>query len=183
MKIEIHHIPSSGLDLEYEEQPDRFSSVKELMDEGECGFIAPVAVELEVTPMPDMIRVAGRFNTTIRQACVRCLESFDRPLSSQFVMDYSKAIPDELNRDDSEPVQLTAQQIGMIHYQGDEIDFTDAIQEQILLAVPYHPLCSATCKGLCAQCGHNLNLGNCHCSGKDQGGPFDVLKNLKLPPE
>ena len=183
MKIEIHHIPSTGLDLEFEERPDRFTSVNELMDKGECGFAAPVGIALRVTPMPDMIRVDGRFNTTIRQACVRCLEPFDRSLESRFTLDYSKSIPDDLHRDDGHSVELTAQQIGMMHYQGEEIDFTDAIQEQIVMAVPYHPLCSDSCKGLCAQCGQNLNVGGCGCSGKETGGPFDVLKNLKLPSE
>jgi len=183
MKVEIHRIPSSGLDLEFEEQPDRFASVKELMDEGECGFVGPLAIALQVTPMPDMIRVQGRFTTTIRQACARCLEPFEQPLESRFVLDYSKAIPDELNRDDGETVELTAQQIGMIHYQGDEVDFSDAVQEQIVLAIPYHPLCSDACKGLCTQCGQNLNQRGCSCSDQDAGGPFDVLKNLKLPSE
>ncbi len=183
MKIEIHHIPSTGLNLAFEEQPDRFSSVKELMDTGECKFVAPVGIALRVNPFPDMIRVEGNFNTTIRHACVRCLDPFDRPLTSQFTLDYSKSIPDDVHRDDGHTVELTAQQIGMIHYQGDEIDFTDAIQEQIVMAVPYHPLCSDTCKGLCAQCGQNLNVGDCRCSGQDTGGPFDVLKNLKLSSE
>ena len=181
MKIQIHHIPSGGLDLKYEEEPRRFASVKELMDDGECRFATPVAIALQVIPMPDMIRVKGRLSATVRQACVRCLASFDHPLESRFILDYSKAIPDELHRDASESVELTAQQIGMMHYQGDEIDFTDAIQEQIVLAVPYRPICSDECKGLCAQCGRNLNLGDCGCGDQDKGGPFEILKSLKLP--
>ncbi len=183
MKIEIHQIPSTGLELAFEEQPDRFASVKELMETGECRFVAPVDIALQVTPVPDMIRVEGGFNTTIRQACVRCMERFDSTLESHFTLDYSKAIPDDVHRNDGNSVELTAQQIGMIHYQGDEIDFTDAIQEQIVMAIPYHPLCSDACKGLCAQCGQNLNIGDCRCSGQDTDGPFDVLKKLKLSSE
>jgi len=183
MKIETHRIPASGLGLEFEERPDHFTSVKELMDTGECGFVAPVGIFLQVIPMPDMFRVEGVFNTTIRQACVRCLEPFDRSLTRQFTLDYSKSIPDDLHRDNGDSVELTAQQIGMIHYEGDEIDFTDAVQEQILLAVPYQPLCSDTCKGLCARCGQNFNHGDCRCGRQDTVGPFEVLKKLKLPSE
>ena len=181
MKIQIHPIPSSGLDLEFEEKPERFASVKELMDSGECDFLTPVAVALQLTPLPDMIRVKGRISTTTRQACVRCLESFDRPMESSFTLDYSKTIPADLHREESESVELTAQQIGMMHFLGDEIDFTDAIQEQIVLTVPYRPLCRDDCKGLCAQCGRNLNQEDCRCGGQDTNGPFDVLKSLKLP--
>ncbi len=183
MKIQVHHIPSSGLDLKFEEKPERFASVKALMDSGECGFVSPVAVEMAVTPLPDMIRVKGRVTITSRQACVRCLEPFQRPLESRFTLDYSETIPAELHRDKGESVELTAQQIGMMHFQGDEIDFSDAIQEQIVLAVPYRPLCSADCKGLCPRCGRNLNLEDCRCGGQDTGGPFDVLKSLKWPSE
>ena len=183
MKIQTHHIPSSGLDLEFEEKPERFASVKGLMDRGECDFVTPVAIALQVTPGPEMIRVKGLIGTTTRQACVRCLERFDRALESPFILDYSKTITTELHRSESDPVELTAQKIGMMHYQGDEIDFADAIQEQIILALPYRPLCNDDCKGLCAQCGRNLNLEDCRCKGEDTGGPFDVLKSLKLPSE
>jgi uncharacterized protein len=183
MKIHVHQIPSSGLDLKFEENAERFASVKALMDSGECGFATPVAVVLQVTPLPDMIRVKGRITTTTRQACVRCLESFSRPLESLFTLDYSETIPAELHRDESASVELTAQQIGMVHYQGDEIDFSDAIQEQIVLAVPYLPLCRKDCKGLCARCGCNLNMEDCRCGDQDPGGPFDVLKSMKWSPE
>ncbi len=183
MKIQIHHIPSSGLDLEYEEKPERFDTVKALLDSGECDFITPVTIALQVTPLPDMIRAKGRIAATTRQACARCLEFFERRLESGFVLDYSKTITAELHRDGNESIELTAQQIGMIHYQGDEIDFSEAIQEQIILALPYRPICSDACKGLCARCGRNLNFEACDCRDLDKGGPFDLLKSLKLTSE
>ena len=182
MKIQIHHIPSSGLKLTFEEAPERFASVKALMDSGECGFTAPVRIALEVTPMPDMIRVKGGINAAAGLTCVRCLKTYDHRLESSFTLDYTKVIIEDLHRDDDiESVELTAQQIGMMHYQGDEIDFTDAIQEQIVLTVPYRPLCSDACKGLCARCGSDLNVDTCRCSDQAAEGPFDVLKQLKLP--
>jgi uncharacterized protein len=181
MKIQIQHISSQGMELVYEEPAAGFASVKELMDSAECGFVTPVAIKMQVTLMPDFIRVKGRLSTTARLACVRCLEDFDQPLDSSFTLDYSKEIPSDLHGDDKAGVELTAQQIGMIHYTGDEIDFKDAIQEQIILAVPYQPLCHDGCKGLCPQCGLNLNTGGCQCGDKAPSGPFDILKDLKLP--
>lgn len=181
MKVEIHHIPSHGLDLSFEEQARRFASLKSLEENGECEFVSPVAVELHLVPMPDFIRVRGRIETTVRQACVRCLESFKNRIKSDFTLNYSKEIPGDLHDNDKAGIELTAQQIGMIFYAGDEIDFTDALQEQVVLALPYKPICHEDCKGLCPQCGQDLNKNVCQCGNEAADGPFGALKDLKLP--
>jgi uncharacterized protein len=181
MKVEIHHIPSHGLDLSFEEQSRRFVSLKSLEDNGECEFVSPVAIELHLMPMPDFIRVQGRIEITVRQACVRCLESFKNRIKSGFTLNYSKEIPADLHHNDKAGIELTAQQIGMIFYAGDEIDFADALQEQVVLALPYQPICREDCKGLCPQCGQDLNQKVCKCGNEAADGPFAALKDLKLP--
>ena len=45
----------------------------------------------------------------------------------------------------------------------ESVDLTDDIRESIILAFPSYPICSESCKGLCAQCGANLNVETCHC--------------------
>ena len=45
-----------------------------------------------------------------------------------------------------------------------EIDLTDDVREDILLSFPIHFKCSENCKGLCAECGQNLNEDECSCS-------------------
>jgi uncharacterized protein len=181
MKIEIHHIPSQGLDLDFERPAHHFNGLKELIQTGECEFQTPLAIYLKVLPMRDFFRVTGRIETTIRQACVRCLVTFDSPLTSRFTLNYSKQIPKDVHQDDASGIELTAEQIGMIFIEGEEIDFKDALQEQIILAIPYKPLCRSDCKGLCAQCGRDLNTGSCQCRHKQAEGPFAVLKQLTLP--
>lgn len=181
MKVEIHHIPSHGLDLSFEEQARRFAALKSLEDSGECEFVSPVAIALHIMPMPDFIRVQGRIETTVRQACARCLTRFKNRIKSGFTLNYSKTIPGDLHRNDKAGIELTAQQIGMIFYAGDEIDFSDALQEQVVLALPYKPICREDCKGLCPQCGQDLNQNVCKCGNEATNGPFAALKDLKLP--
>ncbi|MDA0321766.1 MAG: DUF177 domain-containing protein [Verrucomicrobia bacterium] len=43
------------------------------------------------------------------------------------------------------------------------IDLTEDLREAIVLGFPSYPLCSDNCKGLCAQCGVNLNNQSCQC--------------------
>jgi uncharacterized protein len=41
------------------------------------------------------------------------------------------------------------------------------------------PLCTTACKGLCPQCGTNLNTGRCDCTAKWIDPRLEALKNLK----
>ena len=45
----------------------------------------------------------------------------------------------------------------------EDVDLTAEIRETMILCFPSFPLCREDCKGLCAQCGKNLNGGACGC--------------------
>ena len=60
------------------------------------------------------------------------------------------------------------------------IDLTADIREAILLALPMNFLCSAVCRGLCVQCGANLNKAPCACGGPRPTTPWGMLDQLKL---
>jgi uncharacterized protein len=49
-------------------------------------------------------------------------------------------------------------------YLGDEIDLNDIVREHVLLGLPMSPVCREDCRGLCPQCGAELNLGPCGCT-------------------
>jgi uncharacterized protein len=180
MKIEIHHIPTNGLVLEYDRPAQDFSGLKSLLESGECEFVGALSVHLEVLPMRDFIRVKGRLDARIRQECGRCLATFESPLKSRFTLNYSRQIPQDVHKTGTEGIELTADQIGMVYFEGEEIDFTDAVQEQAILAVPFNPVCKPECRGLCPGCGCDLNVERCRCSGPTPDGPFAVLKDMKL---
>ena len=65
-------------------------------------------------------------------------------------------------------------------FSGERIDLEPLFREQFVLAIPYAPLCSETCKGLCPQCGIDRNTDSCACEP-----PIDprlaALKGLKIP--
>ncbi len=47
---------------------------------------------------------------------------------------------------------------------GQFLDIDSRLREEILLNWPMKPLCRPDCKGICPNCGKNLNIDKCICS-------------------
>ena len=61
-----------------------------------------------------------------------------------------------------------------------EINLAGLLWEEFVLALPVRPLCKPDCKGLCPDCGKNLNEGSCSCV-RDEGDPrLAALRGLKV---
>ena len=63
-------------------------------------------------------------------------------------------------------------------FDGKGIDVDEVVKEQILLAVPTRMLCREDCKGICPECGTDLNKGECACKKDDIDPRWAALKNL-----
>ena len=69
-----------------------------------------------------------------------------------------------------------------------EVDLTDDVREELLLAIPSCFYCSPDCKGVCPSCGVNLNHGSCACASRPAEpepdsaapSPWDQLDALNL---
>lgn len=177
LKIEVHHIPTNGTRLNFRKSAESFPVLKRMGEEGECRFSSPITIELKVMPERDLIRVDGFVAATAQLPCSRCLNAYELQLRRRFTLRFSKEIPEDVHRGDAGDVELTAEQIGLVFFESETIEFTDAIQEQLVLSIPFKPLCSNACKGLCSRCGADLNQSACACPTEVSGSPFEVLKN------
>ena len=105
------------------------------------------------------ILAKAALKTEAELTCSRCLSLFSYPLTLNIEEEYfpttdvvtgaSLPLPDE-------PGCFTIDENNIL-------DLTEAIRQYALLAIPIKPLCRKDCAGLCQNCGHNLNLGPCHC--------------------
>ena len=73
-----------------------------------------------------------------------------------------------------------SQDLDITYLSSDLIELGDVLTEQLQLQVPFQPLCKESCKGICTQCGADLNQGRCACAKIAKNTPFSVLQNLKL---
>ena len=64
-------------------------------------------------------------------------------------------------------------------YSGHVLELDDAVRTALLLELPSRVLCKEDCKGLCSQCGTDLNINECSCQ-KDliRKNPFSALASL-----
>ena len=99
------------------------------------------------------VRVSGSMTLRLAETCSRCLKVVLRerniPLDFRF--------EPGLDPWDEGPgvYALDANQ--------DELDAGPALREELLLALPDYTLCRPECRGLCPQCGTDLNEGDCDC--------------------
>jgi uncharacterized protein len=107
-----------------------------------------------------IVLVDGSIKISVSMRCSRCLGDFSSPLDIDFKEEYA---PSEEYDPEGEP-ELTDSELNLGFYTNDEIDAGELVKEQVLLAVPMKPLCNNDCRGICSECGTNLNEGVCNCS-------------------
>ena len=64
-------------------------------------------------------------------------------------------------------------------YEDETIDLGQLIREQFYLSLPMKPLCRPDCRGLCPDCGTDLNAGACGCVERTVDPRWAALAALK----
>ncbi len=125
----------------------------------------------------DEIRVAGSLNTSVELACSRCLEPARVTITRPFDLFFRQR--DEEMFDEDEEIELDERDTRTAFFTGTQLAISDILREQILLALPMKALCTVDCKGLCPQCGMNLNSGSCNCPKENFNPHMDTLLEIK----
>lgn len=180
MRVHIDDINENGPELTFEENAASFPALEEITNKNECAFLKPLSIRIQMRRIGDLFEAMGSIGTRIRLNCSRCLQPFEFTLESKFDMTYIQQPADMADPVFREEIELQAEEIGLIQFYGNEIDLRDAIQEEVVMALPMTTLCRSDCKGLCARCGADLNQGNCGCDRRITNPQFEVLKNLKI---
>lgn len=178
--LHTEQIKDKRLFREFEKDPLTLPIIAEMVKSQACEFREPLKIRVKAFKIKELYQVEGYFNTRIRIGCSRCLKDFDSPLASDFTLTYTKEVPGLMDVLDEKEIELKLEEIGLFYFRGEEINLQQGLQEKVVMAFPLQPLCSDNCKGLCPQCGADLNRGNCGCKREPRSHPFAALKNLKL---
>lgn len=117
----------------------------------------------------DRFYFSGRISGTVQLDCRRCLTGVEVGVEEDVQFIFSPA-GDSDTEDDPDVFVYDA---GVI-----ELDIRSAVREAWLLAVPSLVQCKPDCKGLCLQCGNDLNVGACSCAPTSTDSRWEALRDL-----
>lgn len=174
LKINVVTIPEDGLNLVFSEGGKWFDACFD-EDEKTDFSLNKMDVNCHIIKTSGTVFIKGKISATININCSRCLEEAKLPLDANFAY---TLIPEKPQV--KEDLELKKEELEISYYHGDFIDLTPIICEQIILQVPIKVLCHPECKGLCPQCGTNLNDSSCDCTSGDVDSRMAALKNFKI---
>jgi len=158
---------SVGTSLGYDIQEEEIQLDEDLK------VIGPIDGHVRIRRTNQGLLVDGWVDLTLELTCTRCLNIFEQSMHVTFMEQFHPTV-DIVTGLTLPPIEEEeAFPIDDHHL----IDLTEAIRQQVLLALPIATLCREDCAGLCSQCGHDLNLGPCDCQ-PEVDTRFSVLEKL-----
>ncbi len=146
--IFLDQIPEDGKRVRGEDAPAVLA-----VDSGvPVGVESPLRYDLFAQVVSGRLLVSGRLEAGIAMACSRC------------------GCPVRLTV--SEPAYRFDADVASL---GESVDLTADMREAIVVLFPSYPVCDPGCKGLCPQCGANLNEGTCACEPPAEGDRWSLL--------
>jgi len=175
MKLRIDDITAESRHISFSE-PEK--EINHALDSGpihEYRLLRPVGVDLSYYRAGMELFLEGSVDAQTSANCARCAEEFST--SARRAFRYVLAPKSVADEEGSDP---RSEDLEFSFYDGDHVDLSPLVREQVLLALTERPLCREDCKGLCASCGANLNEAPCGCT-KEKGDPrLAVLRTLKV---
>ena len=173
MKIRVSNLHEEGVRFEFSRKTAWLEAT--LPADKRTDFtMLEVHVDCLARKIRETVSLEMAIDTVFRLECCRCLELITLPVNSE--IKYTLA-PFREEAEEENPESLD-EDFNFGYYKDDEIDFDPIVVEQILMQIPMKPLCKENCKGICPDCGVNLNESSCQCR-RESGHPgFAALKNF-----
>jgi DUF177 domain-containing protein len=171
MKVRVSEIKESGVHIETFENPEWLVNVPELLTgDTNLQLTSRFDIDLQLNKVLKEVMVSGNVQFSIEATCSRCLKTVKLDLKPEVNL---VLIPREGVEDKDENINHET-------YIGDEVDIGGYIREQIAMSLPFKVVCTENCKGLCSNCGLNLNTEQCDCESEQVDPRLSVLKDLKI---
>jgi uncharacterized protein len=174
MLLDLNKLHGSPEHVERTLQPSAFDP-----QDPDYRVAAPVELSMDVDKAgEDTFAVTGHVKTRLELACGRCLEPFDVLIDAPFDLRYLPQ-PESSGSDKKEDErEIPEDELNTAFYRDGMLDIIELLREQFQLALPMKPLCSDACRGLCPQCGANLNRTECNCTPAWEDPRLAPLKQL-----
>lgn len=126
----------------------------------------PVEASGTVRNTAGVLVMSGSIKTCLHGVCDRCAAEFTREVEYPIQAVLVEELANEENEDE-----------WVFPLEGESADLQDIVRTVFVLNMESKLLCKPECKGLCCQCGKNLNDGPCSCQ-KEPDPRFAALRQL-----
>lgn len=170
MIIDLSRTTKETIDFEKTFAPDELD-----LDE-QTSMSEPLSARGNIRRRGEEAFLRGTIKGGVSVNCSRCLKEAVVPVETEIsahlvtLEQYTAQKAERLN--DEEDFQTEV-------YDGVNVNLAEIVREQILVDLPVKNVCREDCRGLCPQCGTNLNEQECSCPQNDIDPRWAALKNLK----
>lgn len=164
MKIQIGGLSEGLHHYDFEAEPSEVGLGERFHDR--------ILVKTKLEKTGNQILLHAEITAPVVFACDRCTAEFEKSLTPSYQMLYVTEGADGPEGLDPSEIQLIPQGLSTI-------DISEDVRQTVLLAVPLKLLCSQSCKGLCPQCGKNLNEGLCSCTEETTDPRWEALRQIR----
>lgn len=170
--VTLHDLPDAGKAWDTQVP-------KRLLEDAHCGSVnaleslcGDVSWQAQLVRKGDVYRLTGRWQVDIERQCSRCNAPFAWHHEGETERDF-RLVHHRVGEEEETGSCEYLEAPGMI-------DLIDVLREDIWLEWKSDVVCREDCKGLCPQCGRDLNRGACGCGRDESDHPFAVLRQMKL---
>jgi uncharacterized protein len=131
-----------------------------------------MSVRLTIQKVREEYYCQGYVTVPVEEECSRCLETFNSELSGDLTF--------IVKTDEGDAVMATDNRAEIVYVKLSEpvVDMNELIRQTLVLSLPLKPLCSPDCKGICPNCGVNLNEESCTCKTEETDDRWEGLSDL-----
>jgi uncharacterized protein len=133
-----------------------------------------VEVRLEADRRDHQVTLRGDAWLKVQGSCGRCMEESDFELEAGLLI-----FADRRGSDEPADEDALEQAGSVLYHDGLELDLGPSLREALILEIPQVVLCKPDCRGLCPECGKNLNEAVCSCTPAHDDPRWEALKTLK----
>jgi uncharacterized protein len=132
---------------------------------------SPVELDLRLEAVMEGVLVTGTARAALEGECARCLE----PISDEVEVRFQELfVYDGHDVDPEEEFEVSK-------LRDDLVDLEPLLRDAVVLALPFQPLCTDDCPGLCAECGARLADDPDHGHGEPVDPRWAALSALAEP--
>ena len=133
-------------------------------------IVSKQPVELRLTHEGDRkIAITAKVSLVLEMPCDRCLDNVKVPMDLDF----------ERNVDANASAEERIAQLDEQSYiDGYHLDVDGMVLDEMMTDIPDKVLCREDCKGICSQCGKNLNDGPCGCAEEPKDPRMAAISDI-----